>query len=220
MAVPKFVVLVRHGESESNTKDKFTAVSYGAPKIPLTELGRKQAKITGAYLRDRFGAFDRYFSSYFLRACDTMAIMYPEALIEEDALLSECGFGVRDMFEREEFAKRFPEEERRKNLEGLYYHRPPGGENALDVEHRVRTFFNELVRICYAREHILIVGHGTWITLFRKYIEGWTVKEFEEKWAEAHPKNASVLVYERKCVQGRQKLVFADYVIPWQNAVS
>ena len=79
MAWPKLLVLVRHGESEGNvrTMDERTWYSLPTHGYPLTERGRAQAAITGTFLRQRFGSFDVRYTSYYVRARETMEILCP-----------------------------------------------------------------------------------------------------------------------------------------------
>src|ERR1700722_19538710 len=94
MTMPLDLVLVRHGESEGNYA---YGLSYqgdhrhfapGAPflqrhgsKWRLTERGRQQAQITGAWLRAHVAAeFDRYCTAEYLRAMETAVHLgFPEA---------------------------------------------------------------------------------------------------------------------------------------------
>ena len=59
------IYLVRHGQSVGNLNDQF----IGHTDIALTDLGRKQAKMAAAYLKDIH--LDRIYSSDLQRAYDT-----------------------------------------------------------------------------------------------------------------------------------------------------
>ena len=73
-----FLYLIRHGESIAN-KERFYA---GQTDVPLTELGREQAKELVPFLSHI--SFDCVFSSDLSRAMDTQKIALPN----ENAVLS------------------------------------------------------------------------------------------------------------------------------------
>lgn len=219
MALPKILVLVRHAESQANTMTMEEAIKSEIPvhELPLTEQGRKQAEITGQYLVSRFGQFDLYLTSYFKRAQETLAIMFSGVKFKEDALLAEINFGMRHVLLPNELAIKYPEEISRRAKEGLYHHRFLGGESCLDVEQRVRLFFQDVLSKGSSNRKILVVCHGTWMMLFRKYIENWTVEEFERRFPKDHPANASVTLYESQSQAGKRYLVLTEYVVPWHG---
>ena len=59
------IILVRHGESESNTDKRFT----GQLDSPLTATGKEQARLTAKYL-DKY-KIDKVYSSHLIRARET-----------------------------------------------------------------------------------------------------------------------------------------------------
>ena len=61
----KRVYLVRHGQTESSAKHAYS----GQADIPLTELGRRQAREAGEQLRG--AGVDRIYTSPLVRAADT-----------------------------------------------------------------------------------------------------------------------------------------------------
>lgn len=66
----KRIIFVRHGESTEN-KASTDNKSYDPNNIKLTELGEKQAMITGKYLYKVFGKFDKVYSSPATRCKET-----------------------------------------------------------------------------------------------------------------------------------------------------
>lgn len=60
------LLFVRHGESIYNNASKFT----GQKDIPLTELGEKQAEVTGKFLWENY-PIDAVYSSDLSRAVNT-----------------------------------------------------------------------------------------------------------------------------------------------------
>ena len=56
--------------------------------------------------------------------------------------------------------------------------RPPGGESFADVEKRVRSFIKDLKRFVKKNDvDVMISAHGNSIRLFRKVMEGLSIKE-------------------------------------------
>ena len=142
MGWPRRLVLVRHGESKGNLLSVNERAQYevATHAYELTERGRKQAAITGKYLRREFDKFDIYYTSYYVRAKQTMRIMYPRAKVYEDPRLAESQRGIWHTMTKDEIARFYPGELERKRREGLYHFRPLGGENWPDVELRIHSF--------------------------------------------------------------------------------
>lgn len=217
MTWPAKIVLARHAESEGNVRTVEERAQYEYPTYayPLTELGRGQARILGEYLRATHGAFDAYYTSYYDRAKETMALAYPEAHVYEDDRLAEAQRGIWQTYTREEIAKHFPKEVARKEKEGLYHHRPIGGENWPDVGMRAHSFLSTLSRD-YAGQKVLIVVHGHWLIMFRKLIERFPISEAMRRAEEANAPNASVTVYDGVADGAKSRLILKqEHFVPW-----
>lgn len=197
MAWPSKLVLVRHAESEGNLRDADERAVYEVPThaYALTAAGRRQAEITGAWLRETYGCFDVHYTSYYVRAKETMGIMCPEAKVYEDARLAEANRGIYHTYTKKQIKRRFPLELERKTREGLYHHRPLGGENWPDIELRIHSFLGTLSRDCGGQK-VLIVVHGFWLILFQKLVQRFTIDEALRRYAEAIAPNASVTAYD------------------------
>ncbi|HTL87562.1 MAG TPA: histidine phosphatase family protein [Acidimicrobiia bacterium] len=220
MGWPEEIVLVRHAESEGNA---LAADQRGTLPIPnhqfkLTERGRAQAAITAAYLRERYpNGFDTYYCSHYHRVQETMRILYPEAKLYEDPRLAEGNRGIFSNMSAAEIAERYPHEEARKVKEGLYDYRPIGGESWPDVELRIHSFLGTLARDCEG-ERVLMVVHGFWLHLWRRLVERIPVAQSVETYGGNVVENASVTVYARQIVDGKQRLIRqALGVVPWQG---
>ena len=86
------LVLVRHGQSTWNLENRFT----GETDVPLTELGREQARAAGIRLRTI--GFVQGFTSELQRAIDTMSLILEEALqpqlpVTRNRALNERNYG-------------------------------------------------------------------------------------------------------------------------------
>jgi broad specificity phosphatase PhoE len=220
MGWPRLLALVRHAESEGNIRSKNERAKYGVPthKYNLTSLGIKQAEITGEYLRGKFGYFDIYYASYYNRSKETMAVMFPEARVYEDPRLAEGQRGIWHTMTEEEIRYRYPEEFERRDREGLYHYRPFGGENWADIELRIHSFLGTLNRD-YDDQDVLIVVHGHWLILFQRLLEHFSIEEAVKRYYESTAENASVTIYEDETTNGKSRLVFSEYVVPWEGKI-
>ena len=181
------LVIVRHAESERNVRrvaaHKSGELEYGRDirdmDVPLTACGEKQAEATGRYLGKRF-KFDRVFVSPYLRAVQTSQLMLkpfahrPRSSHEER--IREKEFGILDGLTRHGIIKKYPEEWKRREREGKYYYRPPGGESYPDVALRVHSFLGTLARDC-RKQSVLVVCHSVVVLTFRRLLERLNEKE-------------------------------------------
>ncbi len=181
------LVIVRHGESERNVRrvaaHKSGELEYGIGvrdmDAPLTLRGEKQAEATGRYLSKRFN-FDRVFVSPYLRAVQTTHLMlkhlahHPLPTYEER--IREKEFGILDGLTRHGIIKKYPDEWKRREREGKYYYRPPGGESYPDVALRVHSFLGTLARDC-RKQSVLVVCHSVVVLTFRRLLERLSEKE-------------------------------------------
>ncbi len=212
LAWPKKLVLMRHAESWGNVLSRHDSKSFEvAPhQFTLTDRGRRQAEIAGEYLRNRFGNFDSYFTSYYTRSKETMAIMYSGAKTIEDPRLAEAQWGVWQFMPEAEIAAKYPDELKRRERDGIGHYRALGGESWMDIEIRIQSFLATL-RMEHQGEKVLIVGHGNWILIFERIIWGLTLEESLKRY-DAHDvfKNTQIGVYEPKMADGKEKLVLVE----------
>ena len=175
------LVIVRHGESLRNV-DKDAATAAGALEygggirdmdVPLTPLGEKQSEATGEYLGRTF-QFDRIFVSPYLRTVKTAELMTRHfqdcpAITLEDRI-REKEFGILDGLTKIGIGTNYPAELKRRDREGKYYYRPPGGESYPDVALRIHSFLGTMAREC--RKHtVLVVCHSVVVLTFRRLLE-------------------------------------------------
>ncbi len=181
------LVIVRHGESQRNV-GKQTATEKGELEyggnirdmdVTLTPRGLNQAEATGAFLAPKF-RFDRIFVSPYVRTVETARLMAkhfnPMPPLSYEERIREKEFGILDGLTKPGIAKTFPEEVRRRDREGKYYYRPPGGESYPDVALRVHSFLGSLVRDC-ARQTVLVICHSVVVLTFRRLLERLTEVE-------------------------------------------
>ncbi len=219
MGWPKLLVLVRHAESEGNLLpvDSRARLKVATHAYSLTSRGRKQARITGQYLRERFGEFDAYYTSDYRRAAETMRIMYPRVRACEDPRLAEAQRGIYHTMTRAQIKKKFPEELARKELEGLYRYRPIGGESWPDVEERIRSFQGTLEKK-HENERVLVVTHGHWLILFQRLVHSFGIEEAKERYHMGVVENASVAVYTGAPTEDVSwQDLFEESIVPWEG---
>jgi broad specificity phosphatase PhoE len=221
---PEELLLVRHGQSEANVR-KEAAKAHGLEPSwtgvlrdqdsPLTALGRQQALAVGEELSRRYHRLikplDYIICSPYVRTKQTTGAIIeglgykPNHVIEER--VREIEFGIMDGIDRKRFRELFPSEADRRERDGKYYYRPPGGENRPDVRLRVHSVLDTLNRD-YVGSRVLIVCHSVVVLAFRSLLERWEEDAYLQVDKEDDVKNCGLTVYRR--VENR-KLVLQEY---------
>lgn len=216
---PKLLVLVRHAESGGNVRsvDERAECNIAAYDYALTPRGREQARITGEWLHKNYGDFPVKYVSYYRRSCETMEIMYPNSRAYEDPRLAEAQRGMYHTMTRKELKRRYPEELKRKDREGLYHYRPFGGENWPDVELRIHSFLDSLRRD-HAGGKVLMVVHGHWLILFQRIMHRFSIKEALDRYHNHVAPNASVTVYKTVRIKSFN-LIDEEPIVPWKGKI-
>lgn len=181
------LVILRHGESQRNVGKAAAqaagALEYGGDirdvDVTLTVKGERQAEAVGKYLAKRF-SFDRIFVSPYLRTVQTAEIIArnlgaPSRLTYEERV-REKEFGILDGLTRAGIAKKYPDELKRRQRDGKYYYRPPGGESYPDVALRIHSFLGTLARDC-RKQTVLVICHSVVVLTFRRLLERLTERQ-------------------------------------------
>lgn len=203
-----WIGLLRHGQSTGNvareTAENEAREVIDIPErdadVPLTELGREQAKAAGAWLAERPSCL--VVSSPYLRAADTARIALaeaarlgadvpPEPVLDER--LRDRELGVLDLLTSHGVRERWPDELRRKQRHGKFYYRPPGGESWADVVLRVRSLLSDLQR---DDGRVLLVAHEMTVFSLRYLLEGLPEPELLAAAARTVVPNASITGWE------------------------
>jgi probable phosphoglycerate mutase len=229
---PDNFVIVRHGRSKRNhdrevAKKAGQAADFSAgirdQDTPLTSVGEMQSQSVGVYLRKQFPEINKgknarpidviYVSPY-LRTRQTMAkiiegLGYTPQIIIHDERIREIEFGLLDGLDRSGIKAKYPEEILRKEREGKYFYRAPGGESRPDVRLRLRSFIDTVVRDCRGL-NVLVVCHSVVVLSMRSLLEKWGEDDYLQVDKEDDVKNASVTHYAFDH-KGTRKLVLKEY---------
>ena len=158
---PLAIFLARHGETEWNRVGRW----QGRTDIPLSDVGRAQARELGARLRGR--GIAAVYTSDLARARETAEIVAAAlgiAGLHVDERLRERGFGCFEGLTREECADRHPEvwqrylDDRRLT--------PPDAEPQAEVVARVVAAMTAVAQAADGSGPILVVSHGGAIRSF------------------------------------------------------
>lgn len=200
------IFLIRHGESQLNANtDEAKHIPDHA--LALTDKGRQQAEEAGKELNKILAVQGinknsvRMWVSPYKRARQTAeiinkAIDLTDKQIREDDMLVEINFGLFDGISKEEQKQKYSNEyakyEKDRLEKGKFYARRPGGESALDVEMRLRIFFDTIFRDYNAGgpSNLIIVCHGGLINIFLK---AFLHKSHEWYYEQGNPSNCSII---------------------------
>ena len=155
------LTLVRHGQSQWNLENRFT----GWEDVPLTDLGREEAKKAGEALKAENIEFSKAYTSDLKRAQDTLAIILDvlcqtELPTVQHQALNERHYGDLQGLNKAETAKQYGDEQvhiwRRS-----YDVPPPGGESLKDTAARTLPYYDEhIAPDLKDGETILVAAHG------------------------------------------------------------
>lgn len=180
------ILLVRHGESKTNSKDIFS----GHFNTPLTKMGKKQAHLTAEYISQNFKV-DKIYSSDLKRAYYTAKCVAKrcKVKIEKDSRLREIFAGEWECQKGDDLLKR---EDYKPWLTDIATARPTGGESVKEMADRVFTAVNEIARL-NPNKTIVITAHGTPIRVMQSLVRCGTLEQTKDiPWVS----NASVSIFE------------------------
>lgn len=188
-------VCVRHGESEGNRDRRFCAT----PDVPLTPLGREQARAAALQLRTHF-APQRIVSSPYRRAQET-ATIFAEVLglpVDIEPALREHSIGIYAGQPYEAVLT-----DPAYQSEPFWQWRPPGGESLADVATRVVPAIARLASTAASGDIVLVTHAGVVIAL--------TAAAHGGSWERVKaPRNAEIVVFE----YANGALVLGQSIIP------
>ncbi len=180
------LIMVRHGESEGNRDRRFTI----SPEVPLTDLGRQQAREAAQKIARRF-APALIISSPYRRARQTSDIIAGELGLQIEV--------VHDLHERELGVLKGESYDLLRDLAGQdsgynpkrgWLWRPEGGESYEDVRVRVSVAIDE-IRQRYPDQELVVVSHGGVMLSMWAHVTG--------AWEEALlPANCGIVLIEHE----------------------
>jgi broad specificity phosphatase PhoE len=159
------LLLIRHGESEGNRDRVFTRT----PDVPLTPTGRRQARETAEFIRERY-APTLLVSSPYTRARQTAEIIGGvlglSATIED--ALQERSYG--------EYAG-LPYDTARPQFDPRAYWswRPPGGETLEEVALRVGRALDRISALAHHRDAVVVSHGAVMMALWRHVMGEWAM---------------------------------------------
>jgi 2,3-bisphosphoglycerate-dependent phosphoglycerate mutase len=157
----RILVLLRHGESEWNSKNLFT----GWKNPDLTSVGIEEARRAGRELKRMDLRFNIGFTSMLLRAQRTLDIVFEElgqkdVPIIRSRALNERHYGDLSGLNKDEARQQWGEEQVRL-WRRSYDVAPPGGESLKDTVARVLPFYcQEILPRALRGERVLVAAHG------------------------------------------------------------
>ena len=158
---PRNLILVRHGQSEWNSKNLFT----GWKDPGLTELGIKEAKDAGKLIADKGILFNLMYTSMLTRAQKTgdlilQEMRHPEITIIKNEALNERNYGSLAGLNKDDARKKWGDDQVhiwRRSFDIP----PPDGESLKDTAERVLPYFkSEIMPKVIEGSSILIAAHG------------------------------------------------------------
>ena len=155
------LILVRHGQSEWNSKNLFT----GWKDPGLTELGVKEAKDAVILIANKGILFDLMYTSMLTRAQKTGDLIlremrHPEITIIKNEALNERNYGSLAGLNKDDARKKWGDDQVhiwRRSFDIP----PPNGESLKDTAERVLPYFkSEIMPKVIEGSSILIAAHG------------------------------------------------------------
>lgn len=166
------IYMIRHGESKANEKDVF----IGHTDLELTELGKQQAEITAAYLKDIIP--DAIYASDLKRAYDTAL-----ATAKQYGMEVKTEQGLREIFagtwEYVPFAtleRQCPVSFANIWCKDIANARPDGGESVKEVYDRVTATVRAIAQK-HPGETVFLFSHATPVRTMAVYSMGKSAKE-------------------------------------------
>lgn len=236
---PQLLRIARHGYTRANERKDKAKQAGQEPSwtdierdqdTPLVPVGHQQAYDLGVMIgRSNDELPEVIITSPFYRAKQTTVNVVlgiqavrpgyqPRIVIDER--IREIEFGIMDGIDRATFRKLFPSEAARRERDGKYWYRAPGGENRPDVRLRVHSILDTINRD-YVGMNVLIICHSVVVLAFRSLLERWDEQEYLQVDKEDDVKNCGLTIYDRVPGTHNPKLVLREYnvVAPPQDLI-
>lgn len=196
------LIVIRHGESAANNKERFA----GRWNVPLTDMGRRQAKLASEYLKDY--DIDRVYSSDLDRAYETAQIIAEEhgINVEKDIGIREIDGGKWEQMMYADIRKTYPDEY------GVWMNDLGNavcvdGESVIDMAARVEKTIHRIVEENDGKT-VVVVCHGTPIRALSCIWRGVDIHDMQTvDWVA----NASISVVEYENADKSPEIVMYGY---------
>jgi 2,3-bisphosphoglycerate-dependent phosphoglycerate mutase len=151
-------ILLRHGQSIWNKCN----ILAGWNNIPLTQLGRNEARNAGIILKKY--NFDYIFTSDLERAIETSDIVKNELkqnfCTKSSPDLKERNYGILAGKTKDDLENLFGKEQV-KRWRRSYWGRPPEGENLDDVKNRFGLYYDKNIKpLVEDNKNVLVISHS------------------------------------------------------------
>jgi broad specificity phosphatase PhoE len=143
------ITWIRHGQSTWNAE----GIWQGHTDVPLSELGKEQAKALNPRLESR--QFDAVYSSDLLRCQETCRLAMPDTEMVVDQRIREINFGIYEGKSKDTLTPEEAEAVQRWWVDP-YNEKLKGGESMACLDERVAGFLTELPEEC----EVAIFTHG------------------------------------------------------------
>ncbi|HEY6021554.1 MAG TPA: histidine phosphatase family protein, partial [Candidatus Paceibacterota bacterium] len=165
---------------EGNVSMRSLFINQPSSIAELTDEGIMQIQRTRAWLIKNQIQFNRFYTSTYVRALQTVEhLKLPGAHWKPEDLLKERSNGDlerKSPDERKAFLKTLSN---KPHLHDLFNFRPPNGESFADAEVRWRLFIELLRQECKPTDRVLVVTHAGMMWVERKIEEEWAPGEFQ-----------------------------------------
>ena len=200
------LVLIRHGESVWNLENRFT----GWTDVDLSNNGIKEAKEAGKLLKEKGFVFDLGYTSSLKRSIHTLDYILKEMNLDIEIRrsykLNERHYGALQGLNKDETKEKYGEEQVklwRRSVDvrpplltkddPRYIEGEPLGENLLDTEKRVVSYFEEEIKKeLLNKRKIIIAAHGNSLRSLIRYLD----KLNDEEVLSLEIKTGKPIVYE------------------------
>ncbi len=215
MTLPIDLIVIRHGQSEANTQQldpRGDTPNEGRDNLTqLTQRGIAQAKATGDWLlRNGLTNFDRYYTSPYLRARQTAALLALDGSWTIDDRWRERNSGATSQGLNSQQPHK-------------WYGRPYGGESlGTDVRPRFESIMDTLQQEGSGGQ-VIAITHGKFMTVVRFVLERITVAEWLAKDRQDLIDNCQILHYSRRNPQTdavASDIRWMRSICPWDSSRS
>lgn len=204
------IYIVRHGETKWNKEKRL----QGSTDIPLSDAGRRLARLSGDALTDT--PFDRIFSSPLERAYETACLFRGthEVEIIKDKRLRELCFGDYEGQNMSELLAD-PNETFRYFFKQPHLYRAPGnGESLEHLCERAADFMETAVLpLQDSCQRIMIVAHGAMNKALMTYVKKHDLSLF---WSGGLQKNCNVIILRLE--QGKFEIIDETHIFYQEEA--